>query len=232
LKPILVLDCYLDPAGGAHHFTRRVGARPTEVVRPTREPVPLTPERWSAVLITGSAACLPDGNVPWADGVLALVRAAASVELPVFGVCFGHQAIAAAIAGPDAVRKMRRPEVGFQSITVDDPSDPVVGGLAPRFRVFVSHEDEVVDGSPGLVTLAHSDACASHALRVEGLPIWGVQFHAEMDLVDQRNTLTYRAGKHPQLGLDVEQQLAISATIPEVAQPLFDAFLDVVDRRG
>lgn len=222
-KPILILDCYVDPEGGAGNYLRWLDGRPTTVVRPTREPPPPDPRSFAGVIVTGSSACLSDG-VPWAGPVMEFARRSVDADVPYLGVCFGHQLLAEAVVGPGTVRKMERPEVGWKEVRVEDPDDPLLGPLAPSFLVFLSHEDEV--GSVGsLRGMARSDDCAFAALRVPGRRAWGVQFHAEMNLAEATYVLHGRVRKHPELALDAEAELALSRQATEVGADLVARWL-------
>ena len=69
-------------------------------------------------------------------------------------------------------------------MSVDDPADPVLGGLAPSARVLHWHRD-VFELPAGATHLASSALTAHQAFRHGNA--WGVLFHPEADvaLVDQ-----------------------------------------------
>lgn len=227
---LLLLDCYVDPAGGSGNFLRWTEGRAVEVLRPAHgAALPLHLGSHAGVLITGSAASWADG-VPWGEPLLHLLRTAAEEGVPVLGVCFGHQALGAAFGR--GVRKAPVPEVGWKEVRVHDATDPVLGALAPGFCVFLSHEDEVVPDPGPLQVLASTALCPVAAVRLPGAPIWGVQFHAELGLEEAQHLVGYRSRKHPQLALDVEAELERAAHAHEVAPGLFGRFLDVVDARA
>ncbi|WOI35259.1 type 1 glutamine amidotransferase [Tritonibacter scottomollicae] len=54
--------------------------------------------RYDGVMITGSPASTRSG-APWVDRLLALIRQIHDRKIPLFGACFGHQAIALALGG-------------------------------------------------------------------------------------------------------------------------------------
>ena len=56
------------------------------------EPLPAHGEV-NAVIITGSGAMVTDGS-DWIEASAAWLRQAVAVNLPVFGICFGHQLLA------------------------------------------------------------------------------------------------------------------------------------------
>ena len=124
---------------------------------------------------------------------------AAARQVPTLGVCFGHQVIATALAGRQAVRWSAEPEIGWDDIDVLD-EEPILRGLAPGFRTFLSHHEEVAPGTPGLRTLARSRRCEVQALAVEGAPLYGVQFHAEMAGPEARALVSSHAERHPRAG--------------------------------
>lgn len=228
---LLIVDCYLDEAGGTSNFARQLGTRTWCSVRPTRTPLPEIDTRWSAVLITGSGACLANGyegeglRSGWTQELIEWVKKVVHANIPLLGVCFGHQVIGAAFGG--GVRKGNPPEVGFKEIQVIK-DDPLLKPLQPSFTCFVSHEDEVASAG-SLEVLAYSADCAIQAVRVPGYSAWGVQFHAEMLLEEVRGLLQYRKSKHTMLDIDVDEECQKSHEAPNIAPILFGRFLELVD---
>lgn len=53
---------------------------------------------FDGVIITGSPASVHD-DMPWVAPLLDQIREAFQSETPIFGACFGHQAIAVALGG-------------------------------------------------------------------------------------------------------------------------------------
>jgi GMP synthase-like glutamine amidotransferase len=88
-------------------------------------------------VVLGSGKSLAADLPPWAPGVLDWLRAADTACLPVLGICFGAQALAAALGG--SVHRLAAPEIGWIEIaTADDerlPSGPWMAwhedGLTP-----------------------------------------------------------------------------------------------------
>ena len=68
------------------------------------DPLP-KPDRLQAILITGSSAGVYD-EFDWIAPLEEFVRQAYSSEIPMVGVCFGHQLMAQALGG--VVRKIRQ----------------------------------------------------------------------------------------------------------------------------
>jgi GMP synthase-like glutamine amidotransferase len=205
LRPFLILDCYFDEKGSAPNFCALLGDEPREVVRAVRDPLPGDLSPYRGILISGSRANLPDPE-PWMEPLLELIRQGQASEIPIMGICFGHQAIAVALRGPDAVRRAPCSELGWETIRVLS-SNRILANLAPQFTCFVSHFDEVTPGLPGLEVFARSDRCEVQAYQVQGSPIWGMQFHPEMDPLESEALVRSNLKRHETLAKDPEQIL-------------------------
>jgi GMP synthase (glutamine-hydrolysing) len=99
--------------------------------------------------------------------------------VPVLGICVGHQFLGRHFGG--RVGRAGAPEFGSVDLLVDRPDHPMFVELPSRLRVWASHNDSVVDPPPGWPVLAHSSACAVEAMAHPTKPIWGVQFHPEVE---------------------------------------------------
>lgn len=221
-RPILILDCYI--AGSAADNIQRNLAWPTAVVRAGREPLPDSLARYAGVVITGSAASAitgPDSSAPgWVAPLVEWLADALRTDKPVLGICFGHQVVAAAACGPDAVQECVAPEVGWLDIERDPGiEDPLLAGFPSRFRTFVSHAEEVVAGAD-IQILASSPNCPVQAYRLGSRPVWGVQFHCEMLADEEADIVRGRARKHPSLGLVPNTLLATRIDSQALARQL------------
>ncbi|MEL6348897.1 MAG: type 1 glutamine amidotransferase [Myxococcota bacterium] len=195
-KPWLVLDCYIeDPGAGAGNFIPHLGNdRDITVVTAPVSDMPDDPATFHGVLMTGSAASVLD-RLPWVIAMTDFIRASVAQRVPVLGVCFGHQVLAEALTGTDAVRKAPLPELGWFDIDVLRP-DPILAGFPAQFRTFLSHFDEVepTAAGPNLEILARSEQCPVQAFRHPDAPAWGVQFHSEMALDEAQQLVRKRIG--------------------------------------
>lgn len=98
--------------------------------------------------------------------------------IPILGICVGHQFMALHFqgkAGPSEV-----PEFGKAELVVTE-SDDLFKGLPERFTIWVSHNDEVTELPDGFVILAHSKDCTIEAMKHKERPLYGVQFHPEVE---------------------------------------------------
>ena len=125
------------------------------------------PADYDLVASLGSNRNPRDTDDPAVAGELALLRAAVGADVPVLGLCFGGQALAAALGA--AVERAPVPELGWVEIETDDPEVVPPGPwLSWHFDRFALPE--------GAVELARTPA-AIQAFR-HGRHL-GVQFHPE-----------------------------------------------------
>ncbi|WP_416979594.1 type 1 glutamine amidotransferase [Streptomyces sp. T028] len=157
----------------------------------------------------------------WIGGELALLRKAHRLGVPVFGVCFGAQALTTALGG--SVEASPHPEIGWVEIDTDDPA---LIGPGPWFQW---HYDRC-HLPPGAAGVARTSVC-TQAFRL-GRSL-GVQFHPEMTTTTVRRYLELGGTEEcVRLGVDPEALLARTRELGSMARAnarhLVDAFLDRV----
>ena len=104
-----------------------------------------------------------------------VIEAAAKAQVPLLGVCLGHQGLAM-LAGA-AVTRAPEPRHGFVS-TLTHSGEGIFAGIPQGFEV-VRYHSLHVEEVPGVTVHARSEDGVVQALKVDGLPHWGVQFHPE-----------------------------------------------------
>lgn len=105
----------------------------------------------------------------WIDDELRLLRDADEQGIPVLGICFGGQALAAAHGGE--VVASSRPEIGWSTVDSIDPE------LVPPGPWMQWHSDRWVS-PPGAAELAHNEVGPQAFVLRRNL---AVQFHPEVD---------------------------------------------------
>ena len=135
-------------------------------------------DQCAGIVVTGSDAMVTDRE-PWSEATAVWLAEAVAREVPVLGICYGHQLLAHALGGevgphPEGL------EVGTVQVhtLAEAARDPLLGHLPAQFGAAVSHRQSVRRLPPGAVVLAHNAFESHHAYRV-GRCAWGVQFHPE-----------------------------------------------------
>ncbi len=100
------------------------------------------------------------------------------VDAPILGICAGHQFMAKHFGGDAAPSAV--PEFGKAKLTVHQ-ADVLFEGLPQSFEVWESHNDEVSALPQGFVALASSPDCKVQAMRSLQRPLFGLQFHPEVE---------------------------------------------------
>jgi GMP synthase (glutamine-hydrolysing) len=123
------------------------------------------PRAASAVVSLGSDRSVHASTDPWIAAQVSFLRETHAAGVPVLGICFGGQALAAALGA--TVSRAPETEIGW----IDVEGDDGYGG-----RWFTWHED-VFDLPPGATELARA-ASGPQAFAV-GASV-GLQFHPEV----------------------------------------------------
>jgi GMP synthase-like glutamine amidotransferase len=144
----------------------------------------------------------------WIDAELDWLRAADAAGVPVLGICFGAQALCAAMGG--RVEAAARPEIGWTVIETSAP-DLIEPGPWLEF-----HNDQCIV-PPQATVLARNELCVQAFAVGRNL---AVQFHPEVDGAQVQRWLDDGGGKAAQrAGLDPDALAAESvAEEPEAEQ--------------
>ncbi|WP_234191935.1 MULTISPECIES: glutamine amidotransferase [Pseudacidovorax] len=132
------------------------------------------------VVITGSHEMVSH-RAPWSERTAAWLARCVEAEVPVLGICYGHQLLAHAMGGevdfhPGGL------EIGTVPLRLASHAqeDPLFAGLPEQFPVQVIHRQSALRLPPGAVPLASNAHEPHQAFRI-GRCAWGVQFHPEFD---------------------------------------------------
>ncbi len=99
------------------------------------------PNDLEAAVVTGSAASVYD-NLEWMKPLRAFIRSAHNINLPMLGICFGHQMIAAALGG-----KVEKSEKGWglgRHLYKVKHNNSFTQNLPAEIAVPASHQDQVI----------------------------------------------------------------------------------------
>ena len=136
-------------------------------------------ENISALIVLGGPMSVDEEeSIPFLRWEKRILRAAIDEAVPIVGVCFGAQLVAAALGTQVFHGSVR--EIGWTpiSITPHGQVDSLLGYLPESATVFQWHSDGF-DLPAGAIRLASSTHYSTQAFRV-GKIIYGLQFHLEV----------------------------------------------------
>jgi GMP synthase-like glutamine amidotransferase len=165
------------------------------------------PRGAAAVVALGADASVHASRDPWVAAQLDYLAGAHGAGVPVLGICFGAQALAAALGG--SVRRAAETEIGWIDVEGED-------GYAGRW--FTWHED-VFAPPPGATQLAIA-ASGVQAFSV-GASV-GVQFHPEVTTAIVDGWLADARGAVPNPGTIQRETASVIADARTRAFALFD----------
>ncbi|MDX1421323.1 MAG: type 1 glutamine amidotransferase [Rubricoccaceae bacterium] len=165
-----------------------------------------------AVLIGGAGAYSVTHTYSWTDDLIQLCQGCAERRLPLFGSCWGHQFIARAFGGV-VVNDPTRVEMGTlpATLTAAGRQDPLFAPFPKTFYAQMGHHDRVATLPEHAVELATSEVAPHQAFRLGDLPIYGTQFHSELDRAAEEGRLRAYREHYPEMADDDVFQDTIDA---------------------
>jgi GMP synthase-like glutamine amidotransferase len=143
-------------------------------------------------IISGSPASVNDAD-PWVDRLMDLIRGIAAAGVPLFGACFGHQAIARALGG--RVGRNPGPFVLGQITTDYHAPEPWMGAGGP-VGLYAAHGEQVLALPAAARVLSGNAECPVGAFAI-GDRILTTQYHPEITPAFMAALLDEVTGKLP-----------------------------------
>jgi GMP synthase (glutamine-hydrolysing) len=144
----------------------------SEIVPSSMPVAQLLAKRPKAIVLSGGPSSVYAEGAPQVDPELF------DANVPIFGICYGFQAMAAALGGE--VRRTGLSEFGATALSVTGDGGVVLAGLPATQQVWMSHGDAVFAPPPGFVATAASAGAPVAAFEDVGRGFAGVQFHPEV----------------------------------------------------
>jgi len=145
----------------------------------------------SGIILSGGPASVWEDSTPRAPAVVF------ELGVPVFGICYGMQTMAAQLGGKVEMGKVR--EFGYAEVRarghtallkdIQDRINPEGHGL---LDVWMSHGDKVIEMPPGFKLMASNPTCPIAGMADEDRRFYAVQFHPEVTHTSQGKALIER----------------------------------------
>lgn len=170
-RPVLVVDF---GAQYAQLIARRVREAHvySEIVPHTMALADMLARDPVAIVLSGGPSSV------YADGAPRVDPALFAAGVPVFGICYGFQAMAQELGG--TVARTGLSEFGGTPLIVDTDDSRLFRGLPSEQSVWMSHGDSVTAAPEGFVVTAHSAGAPVAAFEDTQRRLAGVQFHPEV----------------------------------------------------
>ena len=133
----------------------------------------------AGIILSGGPSSVTEGDTPRAP------QAVFELGVPVLGICYGMQTMAAQLGGKVENGKVR--EFGYAEVRarghtallngINDFVTPEDHGM---LKVWMSHGDKVIDMPPGFKLMASTDSCPVAGMADEARKLYAVQFHPEV----------------------------------------------------
>ncbi len=142
----------------------------SEVVPHTMSAEEVAAKNPAALILSGGPSSV------YADGAPALQPGLLDLGVPVFGICYGFQAMTDALGG--TVSQTGDREYGRTDVTVDGGA--LHSGFESTHKVWMSHGDAVSEAPAGFTVTAHSAGAPVAAFECPEKHMAGVQYHPEV----------------------------------------------------
>jgi GMP synthase (glutamine-hydrolysing) len=143
----------------------------SEIVPHTMPVAEMLARRPKAIILSGGPRSVYAPDAPQVD------RSLFQAGVPVFGICYGFQAMAQALGGE--VANTGTSEFGRTRVAIRE-SGTLLAGLPEEQTVWMSHGDSVASPPEGFTVLAESAGAKVAAFEDMGRRLAGVQWHPEV----------------------------------------------------
>ncbi|MFH1591279.1 MAG: glutamine-hydrolyzing GMP synthase [archaeon] len=123
------------------------------------------------IILSGGPKSVYDKDAPTCDpGIF-------SLNIPILGLCYGHQLIAQHYKGTVQGGKVKEYGIAKVKVTV---KDGLFHDLSDEEQVWMSHGDEVTELPDGFIATAATESCQIAAMADKDRRVYGIQFHPEV----------------------------------------------------
>jgi GMP synthase (glutamine-hydrolysing) len=175
---------------------------------------PQTPTECDGWLITGSRFSAYE-DLPWIATLETFLRKAYAADVPIVGICFGHQILAQAFGG-----KVEKYKGGWGV----GPQDYQFDGIEETVTINAWHQDQVTELPKDSCAVGRSEFCTNAAI-LYGEKAYSIQAHPEFtndfmsDLIEAKGSLV-----PAEIIEAAEKQLKAASPSPEVVAQIVSFF--------
>ena len=126
------------------------------------------------IILSGGPASVYQTGAPTIDAAFF------TLGIPILGICYGMQLIAA-LSEDGEVQPATAREYGNAQLYIDDTADPLFAELPSTFQAWMSHGDKIDTLPAQFRTLAHTQNAPIAAMVNADSTVYGLQFHPEVE---------------------------------------------------
>ncbi|MBC7415610.1 MAG: glutamine-hydrolyzing GMP synthase [Herminiimonas sp.] len=145
----------------------------------------------AGIILSGGPSSVIEGDTPRAP------QAVFELGVPVLGICYGMQTMAAQLGGVVENGKVR--EFGYAELRarghtalLDGIADFTTADGHGMLKVWMSHGDKIIEMPPGFKLMASTPNCPIAGMADEARHLYAVQFHPEVNHTVQGATILNR----------------------------------------
>lgn len=218
MRKVLFINSAGNPKYDAAKHIRPFLREPYEIVNAEFEELPKNLACYSHVILGGSVA--PSYESKWQNRLYKWLVTLVRTDIPILGICYGHQIIVGRYLGMRYLRKREKENIGWGKITVRT-DDPLLGRKGDFWFPFAYHGYELFDLPEDTIeVIASSEKCYVMAYKFRNKNIWGFQPHFEIDRADAIELLE-------RFKVEITNEIKNSQITHEFHRAIFDRFFAI-----
>jgi len=138
----------------------------------------------AGIIITGSPAMVTD-SLDWSEKTISWLKQFLTLNIPVLGVCYGHQQLAKLLGGTvdwnPSGRQIGQVQLQLTEAALSDKlMKSVINPSSNKVNFLATHQQSVTSLPDDVTLLASTKLDPFHCFRYKD-HIWGLQFHPEFN---------------------------------------------------
>ncbi len=171
VNKILIIDCGSSKVPNICSIVKNFGAEILLVHRNNLKPEDAT--ECTGIIISGAPVLITKSDK---EDILKPFLFLKNVEIPVLGICFGHQVLGMLYGAEIFLGKEIRTEISIKVIR----NSPIFKNINSEELLVSQDHTEGINLPKGFILLANSEHYTNEAMQHESKNLFGVQFHPEV----------------------------------------------------